>query len=209
MVYSVDIYDKKGKVVSTIDLNGDVFADENINEGLIHEYVLLQSSNARNNIACTKGRGEIAGSGRKIFKQKGTGNARAGDRNSPVRKGGGVVFGPRGERNFEKAMNKKARRLALMGIITLKAKEKSILGLKDFDLSKPKTKDLLDVVKNIGIDGKKTLFVLGSKNENIEKSLRNIVNVKYITIGYLNPLDIMSAKKVVFFETALNAINSK
>ena len=209
MVYSVDIYDKKWKVVSTIDLNGNVFADENINESLIHEYVLLQSSNARNNIACTKWRGEIAWSGRKIFKQKGTGNARAWDRNSPVRKGWWVAFWPRWERNFEKAMNKKARKLALMGIITLKAKEKSILWLKDFDLSQPKTKDLLDVVKNIWIDGKKTLFVLGSKNENIEKSLRNIVNVKYITIGYLNPLDIMSAKKVVFFETALNAINSK
>lgn len=209
MVYSVDIYDKKWKVVSTIDLNGSVFADENINEWLIHEYVLLQSSNARNNIACVKWRGEIAWSGRKIFKQKGTGNARAWDRNSPVRKGWWVAFWPRWERNFEKAMNKKARRLALTGIITLKAKEKSILWLKDFELSQPKTKDLLDVVKNIWIDGKKTLFVLGSKNENIEKSLRNIVNVKYITIGYLNPLDIMSAKKVVFFETALNAINSK
>jgi large subunit ribosomal protein L4 len=169
----------------------------------------LQSSNARHNIACTKGRGEIAWSWRKIFKQKGTWNARAWDRNSPVRKGGWVAFGPRWERNFEKAMNKKARRLALMGIITLKVKDKDVLWLKDFDLTEPKTKDVLDVVKNIWVDGKKTLFVLGSKNENIEKSLRNIANVKYITIGYLNPLDIMSAKKVVFFETALNAINVK
>ncbi len=76
MVYSVDIYDKKGKVVSTVDLNEDVFVDANINESLIHEYVLLQSSNARNNIACTKGRWEIAGSGKKLYKQKGTGNAR-------------------------------------------------------------------------------------------------------------------------------------
>ncbi|AHB40846.1 50S ribosomal protein L4 [candidate division SR1 bacterium RAAC1_SR1_1] len=209
MVYSVDIYDKKGKVVSTVDLNEDIFADGNVNESLIHEYVILQASNARHNIACTKGRGEIAGSGRKIFKQKGTGNARAGDRNSPVRKGGGVAFGPRGERNFEKAMNKKARRNALMGIITLKAKDKALLGLKDFDLTEPKTKDLLDIVKNIGIEGKKALFVLGSKNQNIEKSLRNIANVKYITVGYLNPLDVMSASKVVFFETALQAINSK
>lgn len=209
MVYSVDIYDKKGKVVSTIDLNEDVFADGNVNEWLIHEYVLLQASNARNNIACTKWRGEIAWSWKKIFKQKWTGNARAWDRNSPVRKWGWIAFGPRGERNFEKAMNKKARRSALMGMITLKAKEKSLLWLKDFEIAEPKTKELLEVVKNIWLEGKKTLFVLGGKNENIAKSLRNIANVKYITIGYLNPLDVMSASKVVFFETALEAINSK
>ncbi len=209
MVYSVDIYDKKGKVVSTVDLNEDVFVDTNINESLIHEYVLLQSSNARNNIACTKGRWEIAGSGKKLYKQKGTGNARSWDRNSPVRKGGGIAFGPRGERNFEKAMNKKARRSALMGMITLKVKDSDVLGLKSFDLAEPKTKDLIDVIKNIGLEWKKTLFVLDAKNENIEKSLRNIVNVKYITIGYLNPLDIMAANKVVFFETALEKINSK
>ncbi len=116
------------------------------------------------------------------------------DRNSPVRKGGGIAFGPRGERNFEKAMNKKARRSALMGMITLKVKDSDVLGLKSFDLAGPKTKDLVDVIKNIGLEWKKTLFVL---------------DVKYITVGYLNPLDIMSANKVVFFETALEKINSK
>lgn len=209
MVYSVDIYDKKGKVVSTTNLNEEIFVDSNINESLIHEYVLLQASNARKNIACVKWRGAIAGSGRKIFKQKGTGNARAWDRNSPVRRWGWVAFGPRWERNFEKSMNKKARKLALTGIVVLKAKSNAILGLRDFDLTEPKTKSLLEVIKNIWVDGKKTLFVLGSKNENIEKSLKNIVNVKYITVGYLNPLDVMSANKIVFFETALEAINSK
>ncbi len=209
MVYSVDIYDKKWKVVSTVNLDESIFADEKINEWLIHEYVLLQSSNARNNIACTKWRGDIAWSGKKIFKQKGTGNARAWDRNSPVRKGWWVAFGPRWERNFEKSMNKKAKKLALAGIITLKAKDKAILWLKDFEMSEPKTKELLDVIKHIWVDWKKTLFVFDSKNENIEKSLRNIENVKYIRAWYLNPLDLMSANKVVFFEKALIAINSK
>lgn len=209
MAYSVDIYDKKGKVVSTVNLNEEIFADGNVNEWLIHEYVLLQASNARNNIACVKGRGDIAGSGRKLYKQKGTWNARPWDKNSPVRKWWWVAFWPRWERNFEKAMNKKARKTALMGIITMRAKDQDIIWLKDFDLSEPKTKELIDVVKNIWLENKKSLFVLGSKNENIQKSLRNIANVKYITIGYLNPLDVMSANKVVFFETALEAINSK
>ena len=209
MVYSVDIYDKKGKVVSSLDLNENLFVEGNINDSLIHEYVLLQASNARNNIACTKGRGDIAWSGKKIFKQKGTGNARAWDRNSPVRKGGGIAFGPRGERNFEKAMNKKAKRAALLGMITLKVKDNDVLGLKDFDLAEPKTKEVLDVLKNVWVEGKKLLVVLNEKNENMTKSLRNIANVKYITLGYLNPLDVMSAKKVVFFESALQAINAK
>jgi large subunit ribosomal protein L4 len=209
MVYSVDIYDKKWKLISSVDLNEQLFSDGRINESLVHEYILLQSSNARHNIACTKWRGEIAWSGRKIFKQKGTGNARAWDRNSPVRKGGWVAFGPRGERNFEKSMNKKSRRLALQSILTLKAKDNDLMGLKDFILEQPKTKELLDVVKNIGLEGKKVLFVLPWKNENVEKSLRNIAKVKYITLGYLNPLDVMSASKVVFFETALQEINAK
>jgi ribosomal protein L4 len=90
-----------------------------------------------------------------------------------------------------------------------KAKDKAVLWLEDFDLAKPKTKDIHWCSEKYWLDGNKILFVLGSKNENIAKSLRNIANVKYITIGYLNPLDVMSAKKVVFFETALNAINSK
>ncbi|HCB51009.1 TPA: 50S ribosomal protein L4 [Patescibacteria group bacterium] len=88
MAYSIDIYDKNGKVVSKVDLNESVYADDCINESLIHEYYLLQTSNARNNIACVKGRGEVAVSGKKLYKQKGTGNARSGGKDSPTRKGG-------------------------------------------------------------------------------------------------------------------------
>lgn len=209
MVYSVDIYDKKWKVVSTVDLNENVFVEGNINKSLIHEYLLLQSSNVRNNIACVKWRWAIAGSGRKLYKQKGTGNARVGDKNSPIRKWWWVAFGPRWERSFEKAMNKKARRSALMWMITLKAMDKNILGLKDFDLSAPKTKEMLDIIKNIWLENKKLLIVLEKKNENIEKSIRNIPNVKYITVGYLNPIDVMWSNKVVFLESALKTINVK
>ncbi|MBR2157934.1 50S ribosomal protein L4 [bacterium] len=88
MVYSVDVYDKTGKVSSKFELNPEVFSDEKINTSLIHEYLLLQEANARNAIASTKTRGEVSGSGRKLYKQKGTGNARVGDRNSPIRRHG-------------------------------------------------------------------------------------------------------------------------
>lgn len=123
MVYAVDVYDKNGKLASKVDLNPELFSDEIVNPSLIHEYLLLQQANARNVIASTKTRAEVAGSGRKLYKQKGTGNARVGDKNSPIRRHGGVAFGPTAERNFEKTMTKKARKLALNGLLTLRVKE--------------------------------------------------------------------------------------
>ena len=123
MVYAVDVYDKNGKLASKVDLNPELFSDEIVNPSLIHEYLLLQQANARNVIASTKTRAEVAGSGRKLYKQKRTGNARVGDKNSPIRRHGGVAFGPTAERNFEKTMTKKARKLALNGLLTLKVKE--------------------------------------------------------------------------------------
>lgn len=123
MVYAVDVYDKNGKLTSKFDLNPELFSDEIVNPSLIHEYLLLQQANARNVIASTKTRAEVAGSGRKLYKQKGTGNARVGDKNSPIRRHGGVAFGPTAERNFEKTMTKKARKLALNGLLTLKVRE--------------------------------------------------------------------------------------
>jgi len=92
MAYSIDIYDINGEKVSTFDLDETLFSDAIVNKDLIHEYYLLQMSNARVNIAKVKGRGEVSGSGRKLYKQKGTGNARVGDKNSPIRRGGGVAF---------------------------------------------------------------------------------------------------------------------
>ena len=209
MVYSVDIYDKSGKVVSNVDLNETLFADTMINPALIHEYYLLQSSNARLPIAKVQGKWEVAGSGRKLYKQKGTGNARSGWKNSPTRKGGGVAFGPRWEVAFEKWMNKKARKVAIYGLLTLKAKDKQICGLKDLEMKGPKTKDATSILKNLGLDGKKVLLVMNKKDEAIEKSFRNLQKVKYLLVDYLNPFDLMNADKVVLMESALEKINEK
>jgi len=209
MWYTVDIYDKTWKVVSSFKLDDTIFSDEKINHNLIHEYYLLQTSNARNPIAHTKTRWEVAGSGRKLYKQKGTGNARVWDRRSPIRVGGGVAFGPRNERNYTKLMNKKSRNLALSGLITLKAKDNSIIGLKDFDMKEPKTKEALDVLTKIGLNNEKVLFVLNEKNINLIKSFRNLNNVKYLLTDYLNPKDLLEYSKILFLESALEKINSK
>ena len=209
MWYKIDIYDKAGKVVSNVTLNKEIFSDDKINNNLIHEYYLLQTSNARNSIAHTKTRWEVAWSGKKLYRQKGTGNARVWDRRSPIRVGGWVAFWPRKERNYTKSMNKKSRNLALNWLITLKAKNKDILGLKDFDLKEPKTKKALEVLTNIGISQNKVLFVLKEKNTNLIKSFRNLNNVKYLLADYLNPKDLLEYDKVLFLESALNKVNSK
>ena len=209
MAYTIDIYDKGGKVVSNFALDEAIFADSLVNKDLIHEYYLLQTSNARHNIACVKGRGEVHGSGRKLYKQKGTGGARPGDKNSPVRRWGGVTFGPRGVENYTKSMNKKARKIALNSIITLKAKAGELMGLKDFTLTAPKTKEAQEILKNIWISMKKVLVVIAQKDEIILKSFRNLPKVKYLSVDYLNPVDLMSYHTVLFLESALANINKK
>jgi len=209
MVYSVDIYDKSGKVVSDFALDEAIFADSLVNKDLIHEYYLLQTSNARQNLAKVKWRGEVHWSGRKLYKQKGTWGARVGDKNSPIRKWWGVAFGPRGNQNYTKTMTKKARNLALNSIITLKAKAGELMGLKDFTLDAPKTKEAQDILKNIWIATKKVLFVVAQKDESILKSFRNLPKVKYLYVDYLNPADLMSYHTVLFLESALITLNKK
>ena len=209
MAYSIDMYDKAGKVVSQVALSEAVFADELVNQSLIHEYYLLQTSNARNNIACVKGRGEVHGTGKKMYKQKGTGWARAGGKQSPIRRGGWVAFGPRGVENYTKDMPKKAKKLALNGLLTLKAKDKEICGLQDVKFENPNTKEAATILKNMGLATKKVLFVIDNKDENITKSFRNLPKVKYLFVDYLNPYDLMHSDKVVFLESALKKINVK
>lgn len=206
MTYSVDVYNKEGKVVSKVELNKDLFSDEKVNKTLIQEYYLLQMANSRNVIASTKGRGQVAGSGRKLYKQKGTGSARVGDKNSPLRRHGGVAFGPTSVRNFEKTMNKKAKKVALNGIIALKAQDAALVGLSLAELQ-PKTKDAVAILSNMGIQGQRTLLVMKEKNDGIEKSFRNIEKVKYLLIDYLNPRDLLNAEKVIFLEDALTSLN--
>ena len=207
MVYSVDVYDKVWKIVSKIDLNKETFSDDKVNKALIHEYFLLQQSNSRNVIAHTKWRWDVAGSGKKLYRQKGTWNARVWDRRSPIRVGWGISRWPKNVANFKKSMNKKARRIAMNSLITLKAKSKDIFGLKEFDMKEPKTKEAQSVIDSMKLSGSKVLVVLWEKNENIQKSFRNLPTAKYLLVDYLNPVDLMSYSKVVFFESALNKIN--
>ena len=206
MAYTLDIFNVEGQKVKTIDLPETIFNDENINEDLIHEFIVMQLANARHPIAHTKTRGEVAYSGRKLYRQKGTGNARVGDAGSPIRKKWGVAFGPRNERNFSKDMPKKQRRKALFGALSLKAKDNEIIWLDDFPFENIKTKNAVKVLKNLNLVTEKILIVIPEKDEKIIKSFRNIPNVKYILVDFVNPYDLLTYKKVLFFEEAVKKL---
>lgn len=155
----------------------------------------------------TKERADIVGSTRKIKKQKGTGTARAGSIKSPIFRGGGRVFGPR-PRDYQQKLNKNVKRLARRSALSLKAQEKAIMVLEDFNLEAPKTKDFKAVLKSLGLDSKKSLFVLGDTNNNVYLSSRNLQGSEVITNSELNTYKIMNASNIVLFEGALEGIEA-
>lgn len=207
MTYTIDIYDVAGKKVSTKDLNAELYNDDMIHSDLVHEYFLLQRANGRIAIAHTKTRWEVAGTGKKMYRQKGTGSARVGDKKSPIRVGGGVAFGPRKERNFSKNMSKKMRRRALLSLIAMKANEGAIVGLNEFSFDQPKTKNAQSTLNALGCGSEKVLFVISEKTDILTKSFSNLDKAKYILASYLNPIDLLHSDKVVVMENALDHIN--
>jgi large subunit ribosomal protein L4 len=162
-------------------------------------------ANQRQGTHQSRERGDIAGSTRKIKKQKGTGTARAGSIKNPLFRGGGRVFGPR-PKSYSFKLNKKLKVLARKSALTYKAKEDSILVLDDLSFKTPKTKDFLSVLKNLKIDGDKSLFVTSEKDQNTFLSSRNIKNAKVITADKLNTYDILYSHKLIISENAFDQI---
>lgn len=164
-------------------------------------------ANQRQGTHKAKERAEISGSTRKIKKQKGTGTARAGSIKSGVFKGGGRMFGPR-PRNYGFKLNKNLKRLARKSALTIKANEKSIVVLEDFNFETPKTKNFTTVLKALELDNKKSLFVLGEANNNVYLSSRNLEGSEVITSSELNTYKILNANKLVLLEGSLEGIQS-
>ena len=154
-----------------------------------------------------KERAEIAGSTRKIKKQKGTGTARAGSIKSPVFRGGGRIFGPR-PKDYSQKLNKNLKRLARKSAFTLKSKENAILVVEDFDFDTPKTKDFVGVLKTLGLENKKSLIVLGDSNKGVYLSSRNFKGSEVITNSELSTYKILHANSVVLLESSLEGIES-
>lgn len=208
MSYNVDILNKMWEKREEKELDNSIFNDENINESLIHEFILMQLSNKRVPIAHTKNRSDVKASWRKLYRQKWTWRGRVWDAASPLRRKWGVTFWPRKDVNYLKAMNKKSRRKALFGALTIKAKENGIIWLDSFWIETIKTKDAVSVISNLGLNWVKTLVVLDEKNELLVKSLRNISWLKYLLVEYLNPYDLLTYKKILFLEKSLDKLSS-
>ena len=201
----VAVVDIKGKEIGReANLSDAIFGIEP-NDHAIYLDVKQHLANKRQGTHKSKERAEIAGSTRKIKKQKGTGTARAGSIESGVFKGDGRMFGPR-PRNYSFKLNKGLKRLARRSALTLKAKDNAILVVEDFNFETPKTKNFVDVVKALGLDNKKSLFVLGASNNNVYLSSRNLKTSEVITSSELSTYKIMNANNVVFLEGSLEEI---
>ncbi|AWX43811.1 50S ribosomal protein L4 [Flagellimonas maritima] len=203
----VAVLDIKGKETGRkVDLSDDVFAIEP-NEHAIYLDVKQYLAHQRQGTHKAKERAEIAGSTRKIKKQKGTGTARAGSIKSPIFRGGGRIFGPR-PKNYQQKLNKNVKRLARKSALTLKSKEKSIMVVEDFNFEAPKTKDFKAFLTSLGIENKKSLIVLGDSNNNVYLSSRNLERSEVIINSELSTYKIINAKNVVLTESALEGIES-
>lgn len=187
-------------------LNDNVFAIE-ANEHAIYLDVKQYLANQRQGTHKSKERSEISGSTRKLHKQKGGGGSRIGDINSPLLSGGARVFGPR-PRDYRFKLNKKLKALARRSALTLKAADNQIMVVEDFTLEVPKTKDFLNITKNLKLDGKKILLVLKDQNKNVSLSARNIQGVKILTAADVNTYALLNNKAVVLAESSLEIINN-
>ncbi|MEC8133847.1 MAG: 50S ribosomal protein L4, partial [Bacteroidota bacterium] len=188
------------------DLSNKVFAIEPNNHAVYLD-VKQYLANQRQGPHKAKERAEIVGSTSKIKKQKGTGTARAGSIKSGVFKGGGRIFGPR-PRNYGFKLNKNVKRLARKSALTIKAQEKAIVVLEDFDFESPKTKEFTDVLKALSLESKKSLFVLGKPNNNVYLSSRNLKGSEVITNSELSTYKILNANQLVLLESAIEGIES-
>ena len=203
----VAVLDINGKDTGRkVELSKDVFGIEPNNHAVYLD-VKQYLANQRQGTHKAKERAEIVGSTRKIKKQKGTGTARAGSIKSGIFKGGGRMFGPR-PRNYSFKLNKNLKRLARKSALTIKANDKAIMVIEDLNFDAPKTKDFINVLKTLGLENKKSLFVLGESNNNVYLSSRNLKGAEVVTNSHLSTYGIMNANSVVLFEGSLEGIET-
>ena len=196
----VPVYNLAGEEVEKIEVSDQVFGVP-FNQVVVHQVMVGQRANARQGTASTKTRSEVSGSTRKLFRQKGTGLARAGSRKSPLRRGGGIVFGPK-PRSYRQAIPKKMRRLALRCVLSAKARHKELMILEQLKLDQPKTKEMVQILTALGVDSS-ALIVTSEPEENVVKSTRNLPGIKTMPASLLNVVDILSRKRLLMTVAAV------
>ena len=188
-----------------VTLNDSVFGIEP-NDHVLYLDVKQYLANQRQGTHKSKERSEVSGSTRKLGRQKGGGGARRGDINSPVLVGGGRVFGPK-PRDYGFKLNKKVKALARKSALSYKAQENAIVVVEDFEMEAPKTKEMINIAKNLKVDGKKTLFVLPESNKNVYLSARNLQRTNVMVASMLNAYSVLNADVLVITENSLQTID--
>ena len=201
----VDVINSSGKKVSQVDLNDEIF-NVPVKKSVLHEVVTMQLANRRAGSASTKHRSDVTGSGRKLFRQKGTGRARRGNIKAPLLRGGGVAFGPK-PKSWAYQVPKKVKKLALKMALSSKFKDENILILDKFELDEIKTRAFSEVVENLNMEN--ALIIIDQENENLALSSRNISEFKVMRFEGLNVYDILKHKTLVLLEASVKAIEGR
>lgn len=199
-----EVYNRDGQKAGTIDLNSAIFGIEP-NEAAMHTAVVFHLANRRQGTRKTKIRSEVSGGGKKPWKQKGRGTARAGSTRSPIWVGGGTIHGPKPQL-FHKKMNKKVNRLARRSALSSRIAENNYMIVEDFSLTEFKTKEIAAIIKNLQLTDNSILFVIPEHNEQIYRSARNINKLNIKPAEQISAYDILSHKKILFFKGSIEKI---
>ena len=203
---TLDVYNRSGEVIHQTELSED-FTNAPVNEAVVHQCVVAHLANQRSGTASTKTRGEVKKSGKKLYRQKGTGRARAGDSGSPTRVHGGVAFGPR-PRSYRQHVPKKVRRVGLCSALADRFQNDQCRVIEEFTLDQPRTKDVVQFLDALNLEGK-VLLVLDQHNQNVHLSVRNIPQVNSCVWDILNVYDVLWHDKIVITERAAENLQEK
>jgi large subunit ribosomal protein L4 len=203
----INIQNTKGESLEKWEIPFGLIEEDDKGLQAVHDAVVAYMASQRSGTACAKTRSEVAGTGKKPWRQKGTGRARAGSFQSPIWRGGGVVFGPR-PRDFRKDINKKTRKLALKKALSERIKSGEVLVVDQINLDKPQTKAVVEILDNLKVDGT-ALFVMANVDENVQLSARNIPYVGITTSQSLNTYDTLKFDRIVMTKDAVAGLESR
>lgn len=204
---SVDVINQSGEKVDTIELDEGIFNAE-IREALVQQVVVWQLANRRSGTASTKTRSDVRGGGKKPWRQKGTGRARAGSNRSPIWRGGGTVFGPH-PRSYTFSLTKKVRKAALKSVLSSKLKSNQLTVVDKIELEAPKTKLFLETMKTLGVENEKTIFITAEPDIDLRRSSRNLYRALVLPTEGMNVYDLLRFKRVVLLRDAVSRIHER
>lgn len=204
---SLDVINQNGEKVDTIELDDGIFNAE-IRETLVQQVVVWQLANRRQGSAATKTRSDVRGGGKKPWRQKGTGRARAGTNRSPIWTGGGTIFGPH-PRSYSFSLTKKVRRAALRSVLSSKLQANQLTVVDKIELDAPKTKLFLETMKALGLEAAKTVFITADRDETLRRSSRNLYRVLVLPTEGMNVYDLLRFERVVLLRDAVPKIHER